>query len=624
MSARGDGAVASAQAPAGGADTLPRLLRERALRAPAAVALREKEYGIWQRVTWEGYLGHVRRFCLGLIRLGLERGDKVAILSENCREWLYAELAAMTASAVGVGVYPTSPAPEVKYVVQHSEATVVVCEDQEQVDKILEVSAELPRLAHVVVMDMRGLRRYSDPRLIAFEEVERLGAEHDREHPGLFDRLVDATDADGVAFLIYTSGTTGHPKGAMISHRNVLAQARSAAAATGITPRDDVVSYLPLCHVAEQIFSVYLPLWLGMTVSFAESVRTIQADLREIAPSVFLGVPRIWEKLQASMLVKIREARPWRQALFDRALAHGRRCAEAELARRPLGPGARLLRAACWVLLVRALQNFAGLRKARVAITAAAPISPEVVLFFHSIGIRVREGYGMTECTGFSALQRADDVRPGTVGPPIDGVEFALAPDGELLQRGETVFAGYFRDPAATAATLRDGWLHTGDVASLEAGGHLRIVDRKKAIFVTAAGKNVSPSLVENALKVSPYIKEAVVVGDGEKFIAALVQIDLENVGQWATERKLPYTNFKSLARLPEIRELVAREVERANEGLAPVEQVRQFRLLEKELDHDDAEVTATMKVRRKAIYEKFAPLIADIYRASAGDRREA
>ena len=578
------------------------------------MALREKDYGIWQRVTWADYLGHARRFCLGLVSLGLQRDDKIAILSENCREWVYAELAAMSAGAVGVGVYPTSPAAEVRYVVAHSEASFVVCEDQEQVDKILEVSAELPRVRHIIVADMRGVGGYRDPRILPFGEVERLGAEHERAHPALFDALVDATREDDLAFLIYTSGTTGFPKGAMISHRNVLAQARAAAEATGIRPGDSVVSYLPLCHVAEQILSVYLPLHLGMQVNFAESVRTIQEDLREIAPTVFLGVPRIWEKLQASIVVKMQEAPRWRRALFERVVAQGRRSAEARLSGRRLGLADRALELLRYVLVTRALQNFVGLREARLTFTAAAAISPEVLRFFHAIGIPVLEGYGMTECTGFSFVHRDGEVRLGTVGRAIAGLEYRIAEDGELLKRGDTVFMGYYRDPEATAATIRDGWLHSGDVAEQDPDGQLRIVDRKKDILVTAGGKNVSPSLVENALKVSPYVKEAIVVGDAEKYLAALIQIDFENVGQWATERHLPYTTFKSLTRLAEVRDLVAAEVDRTNDGLAPVEQVRAFRLLDKELDHDDNEVTATMKVRRKTIYEKFAPLIAELY----------
>jgi long-chain acyl-CoA synthetase len=596
------------------ADTLPKLLRRWAGAAPGAVALREKEFGVWQRVDWRDYLGQVRGACLGLVALGMKPGDKVAILSENCREWVFAELAAMAGSAVGVGVYPTSPANEVRYVIAHSEARFVVCEDQEQVDKILEVSAELPGLERIIVCDDRGLRRYADPRLLSFAALQRLGEQRAAAEPGLFDALVDATGPDGVAFLIYTSGTTGFPKGAMITHRNVLAQARAAAEATGIRAGDQVVSYLPLCHVAEQILSVFLPLQLGMAVNFAESVRTIQEDLREIAPTVFLGVPRIWEKLQSSILVKMQEAPRWRRWLFERALGHGRRCAEAELAGRPLGAGARALRWLHWVLVMRALQNFVGLRRARLSFTAAAAVSPEVLWFFHALGIPVREGYGMTECTGFSFVQREGGVRPGTVGVAIPELEYRIAPDGELLMRGPGIFLGYFKNPEATAEAVQDGWLRSGDVAQLDPDGQLRIVDRKKSIFVTAGGKNVSPSMVENALKVSPYVKEAVVVGDGEKFLAALVQLDFENVGEWATQRRIPYTTFKSLAQTPQVRELLAAEIDRINDGLAPVEQVRAFRLLDKELDHDDNEVTATMKVRRATIEAKFGPLIREFY----------
>ena len=599
---------------AAGADTLPRLLAARAALHPDAVALREKQFGIWQRVTWKDYLDHVRKACMGFVSLGLSRGDKVAILSENRREWLYAELAAMSAGAVGVGVYPTSPSNEVQYVVDHSGATLVLAEDQEQVDKILEVGDRLPSVRHIVVPETKGLRGYGDPRLVTWEELEARGERHATLHPGLFDERVAATRSDDVAFLIYTSGTTGFPKGAMISHRNVLAQARAAAVATGIDGADSVVSYLPLCHVAEQIFSVYLPLQLGMTVSFAESIRTIQEDLREIAPSVFLGVPRIWEKLQATILVKIQETGRLRRWLFDGALARGRRLTGLRLAGERVGALDRLVEGFDYLAVRRALQNFVGLRRARATFSAAAAISPEVLLFFHAIGIPVREGYGMTECTGFSFVQREGAVRLGTVGDAVPGLEFRLADDGELLKRGETIFVGYFRDEKATAEAREGGWLHTGDVAAQDADGQLRIVDRKKAIFVTSGGKNVSPSLVENALKVSPYLKEAVVLGEGEKFVSALLQIDFENVGQWATERRLAYTNFRSLTALPEVLDLVTREVERANAGLAPVEQVRKFRLLEKELDHDDNEVTATMKVRRKTIYEKFAPLIREIY----------
>ncbi|GAB4272081.1 MAG: AMP-dependent synthetase/ligase [Deferrisomatales bacterium] len=597
------------------ADTLVGLLLERAAAHPDRVALREKEFGIWQRVTWADYLGHVRRTALGLARLGVAPGDNVAILSENRREWLYAQLGAIAAGGRAVGVYPTSPAPEVRYVVDHALAPVVVCEDQEQTDKILEESERLPRVRHIVVADMKGLRRYSDPRILSFDELERLGEEEARRRPEGFDEMVRAVGPEDVAIIIYTSGTTGHPKGAMITHRNILAMTRAMVEATDVVASDSVVSYLPLCHVAEQIFSVFLSLYLGITVNFAESIRTIQADLREIAPTVFLGVPRIWEKLQSSILIGVRDAPRWRQRLFHACLARGYRLADKRLAGLPWTPADRAAWWACYVLLFRALQNYVGLRRVRFTFSAASAISPEVLRFFHAIGIRVKEGYGMTECSGLSFIHPGDDIRLGTVGTPVPGLEFRIAPDGELLKRGEQIFKGYFRDPEATARTVdQEGWLHTGDVVELDEAGHLRIVDRKKAILITAGGKNIAPSEIENALKVSPYIKEAVVLGEGERFVAALIQIDFDNVGKWATEHKVPYTNFKSLSQRPEVVELIAGEVDRANQGLARVKQVRSFRLLDKELDHDDDEVTATMKVRRKTIYDKYAELIDDIY----------
>ncbi len=596
-------------------DTLVGLLLRRAAEHPGRVALREKEFGIWQRVTWADYLGHVRRTALGFVRLGLRPGDNVAILSENRREWLYAELGAIAAGGRAVGVYPTSPAPEVQYVVDHSLAPIVVCEDQEQTDKILEESSRLPRVRHIVVADMKGLRNYADPRILSFRDLERLGAEEDRAAPGRFEALCARVEPDDVAIIIYTSGTTGHPKGAMITHRNILAMTRAMVEATGIVSSDSVVSYLPLCHVAEQIFSVFLSLYLGVTVNFAESIRTIQDDLREIAPTVFLGVPRIWEKLQSSILIGIKDAPRWRQKLFELCMAQGYRLADKRLARRPWTPLDHLTWWACYGLLFRALQNYVGLRKVRFCFSAASAISPEVLRFFHAIGIRVKEGYGMTESSGLSFIHMGDDIRLGTVGKVVPGLEFRIAPDGELLKRGPQIFAGYFRDPEATRRTIdEEGWLHTGDIVELDEAGHLRIVDRKKAIIITAGGKNIAPSEIENALKVSPYIKEAVVLGEGERFVAALIQIDYDNVGKWATEHKVPYTNFKSLARRPEVVELIAGEVEKANARLARVKQVRQFRLLEKELDHDDDEVTATMKVRRRTIYEKYADLIDDIY----------
>lgn len=596
-------------------ETLVALLLERHRAHPGRVALREKDFGIWQNVTWDDYLGHVRRVAHGLLEIGFVYGSNVAILSENCREWVYTEMGAMAAGGRVVGVYPTSPAAEVHYVVEHSQATIVVVEDQEQADKILEVGDKLPLLRKIVVMDMKGMRRYDDPRLMSFEELESAGEAARQREPGLFETLCGKVKPSDVAIIIYTSGTTGAPKGAMITHANILAMTKAMVAATSIGSGDSVVSYLPLCHVAEQIFSVFLSMYIGITVNFAESIRTIQEDLREIAPTVFLGVPRIWEKMQSSIIIGMKEAPPWRRKIYSTCLATGYGLAEKKLAGKTLGPMDKLKELLCYFLIFRALQNFVGLRKAWFMFSAASAISPEVLRYFHAIGLPVMEGYGMTEISGLSFVHPRGEVRLGTVGRAVPGLEYRIAEDGELLNRGAQVFAGYYRDPEATAAVVdTDGWLHTGDVVELDEEGHLKIVDRKKAIIITAGGKNISPSEIENALKVSPYVKEAVVLGEGEKFVSALIQIDYDNVGKWAIDNRIAYTNFKSLTQKPEVFELISEEVEKSNSYLAQVKQVRKFRLLDKELDHDDDEVTATMKVRRNTIYKKYAGFIAEIY----------
>lgn len=599
--------------------TLGQFFLQRVAELGDRVALREKEFGIWQRVTWNDYLTHVRRFALGLKALGFQRGDHLAILSENCRQWLYADIATICLGGVTVGVYPTSPFAEVGYVVGHSDSRFVVCEDQEQTDKILEVIGELPQLGKIIVMDMKGLRRYPQERIISFAAVEALGAEMLARQPGLFQSELDQGRPQDVAIMVYTSGTTGPPKGAMLSHLNVEAMTAATVKAIGASASDSVVSYLPLCHVAERIFSLFLPLYLGSTVNFAESVGTIQSDLREIGPTVFLGVPRIWEKLQSSILIKIKDSTPLKRWLFARCLAIGRAAAQARLDGLPLGPGLTLAWWAAYGLMLKALQNYVGLRRARFCFSAAATISPDVLRFFHDLGIRVKEGYGMTESTGLSFIHQGEDIRMGTVGRPLEGIEFKLAPDGELLKKGASIFVGYYKNPQATAATVIDGWLHTGDVAEVTPEGHLRIVDRKKDLIITSGGKNISPSEIENALKVSPYINEAIVVGEGKNYLAALIQIDFDNVGKWAIDQRLAFTNFKNLAQLPQVRRLIQDEVDQVNSRLARVENVRKFRLLDKALDHDDNELTATMKVRRANIYQKFAAEIEAIYGGQAG-----
>lgn len=594
--------------------TLPNKLRFWARERAGEVALRQKDFGIWEPFTWQQYEENARHFAYGLASLGMGEKGHVAVISENRKEWVFTQLGAGMIGAVTVGVYPTSPADEVAYLLEVSDATIVVCEDQEQVDKVLEVRDRLPLLRHIVVIDPKGLRHYKVDGLFTFVEVQSRGEAHSAEAPALIDDCLTRQGEDDIALMIFTSGSTGRPKAAMISYGNVNAMSIGTDAIYHCTPADSTVSYLPLCHVAEQIYSVYLPLASGAVVNFAESLRTIQADLREIAPTLFLGVPRIWEKLHASIEIKIREAGGLRRVLYRRAFDAV--SPFAGKSRENWSLGERIRFGVWYWIILRSLNNFVGLRRCRLALSGAAPIAPEMLTFFRVIGVQIREGYGMTETAGVAAVQRSDASPVGTVGEPIPGIEARLAEDGELLVRGPTVFKGYYRNPEATREAVdADGWLHTGDVAQM-IGNEIRIVDRKKDIMITAGGKNITPSEIENALKFSAYIKEAIVVGDKRHFVSALIQLDFETVGKWAEESGVAYTHFRSLAESTSVRELIQGEIDLVNGRMPQVQHIRKFHLLVKELDHDDGEVTATMKVKRKSITEKYSDAIEEMYGA--------
>lgn len=609
-----------------GTSALPQQLRAWARARPDAVALRQKDYGIWEPFTWAQYEQAARHFGLGLVKLGLPEGGHCAVISENRKEWVFTQLGCGLVGAVTVGVYPTSPAAEIEYLLQASDAVVVVCEDQEQLDKVLEVRQRLPALTHLVVMDPRGLRHYQVPNLHTFEEVSALGEALGREQPRLVEQRQARQTMNDTALMIFTSGSTGRPKAAMISYGNIAAMAAGTDAVYRCSPADSMVSYLPLCHVAEQIYTVYLPLHSGAVVNFAESLRTVQTDLREIAPTLFLGVPRIWEKLHASIETKIRETGGVRKSLYTRALAATMPFADLPPERWSVSQ--RLTHWLWSLLVLRSLNNFIGLRKCRLALSGAAPIAPDMLRFFRTLGVPIREGYGMTETAGVVCVQRSAASPVGTVGVAVPGVDLRIADDGELLVRGPTVFKGYYRNEAATREAIdSEGWLHTGDVAQAVPtpdGDEIRIVDRKKDIMITAGGKNITPSEIENALKFSAYVKEAVVVADRRPFVAALIQIDFDTVSGWAEEQGLAYTHFRSLAMHERVRELVRAEVDRANARMPPVQQVRSFHLLTKELDHDDGEVTATLKIKRKSIADKYAAEIDALYGANPTARETA
>ena len=612
-----------------GETTMPALLRQRAKQTPDQIALREKVRGVWKGVTWSEYAQHVQAFALFLRSHGFVSGDTLVIASDGSPEWFYADLAAQSLGGITVGIYPTNPWPELQYIVRHCRAKVAVCGDQEQADKVLEAMRQgegTPDMQLVLTVDWKGMRHYQDDCLMSWQDAIAKGhqmaqnqTQVDHWHASI-DQLLPTQDA----LIVYTSGTTGMPKGARISHRSILLNATLLGQVHGYSGKPlSVVCYLPLCHVAERLMSPVMQLAYGSVVYFAESIDAVTQNLREIGPSYFFGVPRIWEKLQQHIVISSQEARPWVRKIFESAMD-----VAIPIAQRTIDNGdrmvnwrdaltARLLR---WLVFSNLLASI-GLDRTWVAMTGGASISPSVILFFRAMGLPIYQIYGMTETSGVTHTQRLGQSRLGWCGSLLpDVVEHRVADDGELLVRGPITFSGYLYDPKASQDAFTDGWLHTGDVVEINAKTQeVQILDRKKAILITSGGKNITPSLIENALKESMYISEAILLGDGRHFLAALIQIDLDTVGKWAQERGMAYTTYESLARLEPVHELVDAAVKVVNERFSRVENIRKFVILGKQLDHDDGELTATMKVRRNVIEKKFAAEIASIYGASHG-----
>jgi long-chain acyl-CoA synthetase len=603
--------------------TIPQLLRRRAELHGEKLALREKDYGIWNRYSWSHYYQTARAVALGLLSLGIKPGDRVAIAGEDTPEWFYADLGTQMIGAVAVGIYPTNPWVELQYIVRHSGARVVITGDQEQTDKVLDAIANndgLPALEAFVCVDMKGLRHYSQSQLMSFDKLCELGRAYAQQNPdasATLDRLIAQASPDDVCILVYTSGTTGPPKGAMLTHRNLIYASYIYAEAVDIADKPfESVCYLPLCHVAERCYSEVMQLVLGGTVSFAESIDTVALNIREIAPTFFVGVPRIYEKLQQGFLFKLGESGRLRQGFAKACFAWGRKLSD----RRQNGSDHwldRIAYALLYMLLFRNIQRHLGLARSRHRLCAGASISPETLRFFDIVGRPVSQGYGLTESGGVAFIQTDSHHRLGGCGLPLQHTEWKQDTDGEILLKNPGVFKGYFLDEKASTASLEPGgWLRTGDIVEIMDNGEIAVVDRKKAIIITAGGKNIAPSEIENALKDSEFIKEAIVVGEAKNYLGAILQVDFDNVGRWARDRSLPYTNYKSLSQLAEVHDLVERIVNETNKRFARVENIRRFAILEKELDHDDGELTATQKVRRAMIEKKFARELAIIYRA--------
>jgi len=595
-------------------DTLPKLLVTNARRFGDKVALREKEFGIWQTLTWDEYLQRVRNFSLGLLSLGLEPGDKIAILGDNRPEWVIAELAAQAAGGIAMGIYQDSIATEVQYLVDFCDARFVIAEDQEQVDKVLEVWTQVPKVEKIIYYDPRGLRNYTEPFLLYFPEVEALGESYGRQHPGAFMRNVEKTRANDVALFATTSGTTGKPKLAMLTHNNLVSMGRNLMAVDPLTPDDEYVSFLPLAWIGEQMMSISCGLTIGFTVNYPEEPETVRENLREIGPHVMFSPPRIWENMVSEVQVKIEDATWLKRKMYDWATKIGYEMADARFEKRePTSSLAWKYRIADWTVFMP-IKDKLGLRRIKRAYTGGAALGPDVFRFFHAMGVNLKQIYGQTEISGISVLHRDGDVKFQTVGLPLPETEIRVADNGEILSRSPAVFVGYYKNPEATAETLKDGWLHSGDAGYFDEDGHLIVIDRAKDVMTLHDGTKFSPQFIENKLKFSPYIREAVVFGGDWPFVTALINIDYGNVGKWAEKHQIPYTTYTDLAQKRNVYDLIREHVERANADLPPAARIRRFLLLHKELDADDAELTRTRKVRRRFVAQRYSELVSALY----------
>jgi long-chain acyl-CoA synthetase len=596
-------------------ETSPSIFRETVQKQGDRVAMRKKEYGLWHDISWNEYFKLVTYVGSALISMGLEKGDCASIIGDNSPEWVIIDMAIQCAGGVAVGVYATNAWEQVEYVIENSESKFFFVENEEQLDKWLHFKDRAPLLKKVIVWDLEGLRHFEDPMVMTYDELLQMGREVAERDPGLLEKRMDGVEPDDISMLIYTSGTTGPPKGAMLTHRNLTWMGRAITSDNPMNRSDEVMSFLPLCHVFEQLFSVLGHITHGFVVNFIESPDTVADNMIEISPTVGYAVPRIWEKYSSAIYIRMSDATWFKRIVFYVAMKIGQARATLMMNFKKVPFYLELLYRMAHFAVFRKLKERLGFDRMRIAYSGAAPISPEVLHFFQSLGVNLVEGYGQTEGTGVTCVSRVGHVKFGTVGPPLTGTEVRIAEDGEILVRSPSVFKGYFKNPEATAETLKDGWLHSGDVGEIDEDGYLKITDRKKDIIVTAGGKNITPQYIENKLKFSPYINDAVVIGDRRKFLSCLIMIDEDNVVKYAQDNKVQFSTYKDLTRNPEILKLIQGELDKVNETLSRVEQVKKFTILPKKLYEEDGEVTPTMKVKRKYVNEAFADLIEGMYK---------
>ena len=580
------------------------------------VAMRQKAFGLWQAWSWNEAAAVIRELALGFAALGVRPGDCVSILSNTRVEWVWCDLAILSAGGVSNGIYPTDASGQVLYLCDDSTSVVLVVEDEEQLDKALHVRSRLPALRWIVVIDDKGLGRFGDPMVITLDGLRRRGAGHDAANPGLFETLRASRVAADLAILIYTSGTTGRPKGAMHSHLGLITGVRGQAANVPQDERDERMCFLPLCHVAERVVGMYGALYTGTRMNFVENPDTVPENVREIAPTVFGGVPRLWEKFYSAVTIAVHEAGPVQRALYAWAITVGHEVAARVLAGRPVGAWLKFEYRLAGLASLNNVRRFIGIHRCRFLMTGAAPIAPDLIRWYLALGVPMLEAWGQTESCGISTSMPAFAMRLGSIGTALPYNEVRVdETTGELMVRGPNVFMGYLNQPEKTAETLNaDGWLLTGDVGAVDDGGYFRITDRMKDIIITAGGKNITPSEWENELKFSPYVTDAVVIGDRRAYLTAIVMIDQENIERFAQDHDVAFSNYASLTRAPEVMALVQAEIEGVNKKFARVEQIKKFFLLDTQLNADDEELTPTMKLKRKLVQTKYSAQIEAMY----------
>lgn len=596
-------------------DTLPKLLIANARRyGHRKAAIREKAYGIWQAYSWPQYLQQVRDFALGLAQLGFHRGDKLALIGDNRPQLYWGLVAAQALGGMPVPIYQDAIATEVQYVIDHADARVVLAEDQEQVDKILQLRDQLPKLEYVIYDNATGMRRYSFPFLLSCTEVQEQGRGFGRAHPDYFEEAVQQGRGEDLAVINYTSGTTGIPKGVMLTHRNLITTAESYLQVDPLGEDDEIMAYLPIAWIGDTFFSVVLCLLTGAAANCPEDTTTVRQDFREIGPTMTFAPPRIWENLLSQTQVKITDAGWLQRRLCQTFLPLGMQAATRRMEGKALPIGLRFLSQLGEWCVFAPLRDQLGLRRIRAATTGGAALGPEVMQFFRGIGVNLKQLYGMTECSAPATVQRDGAVKLDTAGPCIPGVEIKTSASGEVLLRSPGLFVGYYKDPEATEKALKDGWLATGDAGLVDQDGHLVIIDRAKDVSHLLDGSVFAPQYIENRLKFSPYIREAVAAGHERPSVVAMLNIDLEIVGNWAEKRGLPYSGYADLAQKPEVYELISAEIQRVNAILNAPLRIKKFVLLHKELDPDDAEITRTRKLRRRFVYDKYRDIIDAMY----------